>query len=302
MIVEALLGIALMIFIAYMIVYATQGEASYQGDTAIFDLNQQTPKEVLSNKFLSWSNKPCAVRFGIFIQNAPRTLSKVDCITQPTAGGAASSFGPNCTNYEYDICDCSGSACTNCNIVDNNTYLSKLLSIDNKLELWASGYTSQTDKPYVPALLKVQTAKNDSDKYVEAIPLPTIPLQKWVIITIVKQGRRFDVYYGQELVASKILNYVPVPPEGNRNWMAGHKLWKGQIGFFNGVNDNWSKFNVQSDVKQLVNTRGVPFYLDQIPIDFKTMFTIPSCPFGNCNPLPTIKPRNPFEVYNTNMS
>jgi hypothetical protein len=179
--------------------------------------------------------------------------------------------------------------------------MSKLLSIGDNLELWASGYTNQNDKPYVPALLKIRTGQDSTQHLMEAIPLPAIPLQRWTIITIVKEGRRFDVYYGATLQTSKLCDYVPVPPDGSRQWFAGNPKWQGQIGFFNGSMTAARKEDVEKDVKALVNTRGIPFYMDQVKFDF-TSVTVPSCVFGDCNKLPDVKPPNPFAVYASSVS
>ena len=298
MIVEALLVIAGMIAIAYLVVYTTRGKTSYEGEQAVYDLNKS--QQVLTTSYMPWDNRPCALRFGIQVTQAPRTLAKIDCAIKPTTGPPVV-FKPSCENYEFSQCKCGSTACDNCKVSDDS-YLSKILSIDNKMELWAAGYTNENDKPYVPALLKVYTEKDSANQYMESIPLPTIPLQRWTIITIVKQGRRFDVYYGQELVASKITEFVPRPPEPNRNWIAGNEKWKGNIGFFKGWQQPWTKSDVQKDVTSLVNTRGVPFYIDQPPMEFSNPFKFDACPFGNCNPMPVVKLRNPFEVYQTNVS
>lgn len=301
MIVEALLVLATALAIAYIILYFTGPGTTFEGEKALYNLNQKSPITVLPATFLPWDNRPCALRFGIMITSAPRTIAKVDCITISQTP-EQTTFAPNCENYEYNKCKCLTTDCTSCDI-PANSYLSKLLSISNRLELWASGYIHERDKPYVPALLKVYTQKDETNNYMESIPLPTIPLQKWTIITIVKQGRRFDIYYGQELVASKITEFVPRSPEGNRQWIAGHPKWQGQIGFFKGFIQPYTKNDVQKDVSSLVNTRGIPFYIDQAPLDFSTVdLSLPSCPLGNCNPMPEVKLRNPFVIYDANYS
>jgi len=44
----------------------------------------------------------------------------------------------------------------------------------------------------------------------EIIDLPNIPKQKWVFLAILRDGRRFDVIYDNQLVASHRLEYYPV--------------------------------------------------------------------------------------------
>ena len=297
MLVEAIITIAVAITIAYVILLFTRGNATYQGPSAIYDLSQENTM-VLDNKTLPWSAEPCAIRFGIYIRSAPRTVEKVDCLdTQPPI----TQFKPSCSDYSYKMCECNATVCDRCAI--GQTYLSKLLSVGDNLELWASGYTSQNDKPYIPAILKVKTAKEPTAYFVESISLPAIPLQGWTIITIVKEGRRFDVYYGSKQVASQMLTYLPVPPDGSRQWYAGNTKWQGEIGFFSAMRKSVSTQDVEKDVSALVNTRGVPFYIDQPRFSFNDFKNINlSCPGGMCNKLPEIKPLNPFAVYSSTVS
>lgn len=44
----------------------------------------------------------------------------------------------------------------------------------------------------------------------EIITIPKIPMQKWVLLTILRDGRRFDIMYNDKMVASKRLEYMPV--------------------------------------------------------------------------------------------
>lgn len=279
------------------------GQSSYISKNALYDLSKTNQSVLTSDSSFTWGTAPCALRFGIYIQEAPRTVSKVDCISISTTT-PITSFAPSCSDYTYQTCNCDGMSCTRCSLQDNSvSYLSKLLSCGDNIELWASGYTSQNDKPYIPAILKIRTGKDSTQHYMESISLPAIPLQKWCIITIVKEGRRFDVYYGSKNVSSKLLQYMPIAPSTNTQWIAGNSRWKGQIGFFNGYNKSWSSDDVNVDMKSLLNTRGIPFYIDQMKItssDFQNL--IPSCPFGNCNTLPVVKPTNSFMVYSSNVS
>jgi len=57
--------------------------------------------------------------------------------------------------------------------------------------------------------LRVQT--NQAGSFItEYIELPPIPNQKWICITVLRDGRRFDVLYDSRIVASKQLDYYPV--------------------------------------------------------------------------------------------
>lgn len=58
-----------------------------------------------------------------------------------------------------------------------------------------------------PARLRIITTKQGIE---EIIDLPNFPLQKWISVTILREGRRFDVMYDDKLVASKTLNSYPL--------------------------------------------------------------------------------------------
>jgi hypothetical protein len=286
----ALLFIVAALVIAYITLQVLGKKPTYQGSTAIFDLSK--PGQVVApTSDIPWTNEPCSVRFAIYVTQAPRTIGKVDCVD------STSSFAPSCSDYSFKKCECSSNDCTRCSL--DTGYLSKLVSAGDSLQLWASGYTSQNDKPYVPAILKVRTASDSTHHYMESIELPAIPLQAWTVITIVKEGRRFDVYYGAKSVASKLCDKTPFPPGGSTNWTVGNPGWKGKIGLFAGMKKVQTSADVLADVQSLVNTRGVPFYLDQMKFDFN--FTAPDCLFGNCNKLPDVKPANPFSTYITSV-
>ena len=295
---EILLFVVICIGIAYITIQYTSGKPSYQGAKQVYDLS--VPSQiVLSTTDLPWNAAPCSLRFAIYVHEAPRTISKVDCIDiNPTTGATA--FAPSCADYSFQPCACVGTDCSRCVFSAANGFMSKLLNVGDSLEFWASGYTSQNDKPYVPALLKVKTGTDSSNYYMETVALPAIPLQRWTVVTIVKEGRRFDVYYGDVLASSTLLHRLPIPPTYGANWYAGSPNWNGKIGLFVGTNKAQSYQDISKDVEKIVNTRGVPYFLDQL--DFSLTTSMSSCPFGNCNPLPAVKPLNPFVVYSSSVS
>jgi len=290
MLVEIVLFIAVTALVAYIVIQFIPVKSS---GGSFYNLS--VPKDIQNTK-IPWDNRPSSLRFAIYVNEAPRTLAKVDCISTNT------SFAPSCDNYTFKACMCEGVNCSRCDMTDSaGSYLSKLLSIGNSLEFWASGYTSQNDKPYVPAILKIKTASDTSQYYMESVSLPAIPLQVWTVITIVKEGRRFDVYYGAKLVATSLCSYVPVQPNASDNLAIGNKHWKGQIGLITGLSGRQTSGDVEKDVASIVNTRGIPFAIENLPLTF-TMPSMSVCPSGNCSQLPTVKPLNPFTAYSSSFS
>lgn len=302
MIVEIIVILLVAVIVSYFINAWRTSQPVYQGDTSVYNLSKPN-QVVLMNRQLPWSNRACALRFGIYVTQAPRTLAKVDCIVDNTKA-----FAPSCTDYSYKRCDCNGIQCgstgttgaSDCSLSESShSYLSKLLSCGDSIQLWASGYTSQTDKPYVPAILRLRTVKTVSQHSIESVTLPAIPLQAWTIITIVKEGRRIDVYYGTKAVASKILDYIPATG-GGQSWVVGNNKWQGKIGLFNGVEKEWTSQDVKQDISSLVDTRGVPHIMQEMNVlDTFKKLSVPSCPLGDCDTFPTVNPRNPLVAYDT---
>lgn len=303
MLVEAIIFIASSLIIATFILYfVSVYKTPYQGQQATYNLSDAN-QTVLPNTAFKWTHAPCTLRFAVFIEASPKTLSKVDCI-ETTPATPVTTFSPSCEDYSFKACKCSGTNCRNCD--SNAGYLTKILSIGDYVQLWTSGYTSQNDKPYVPALLKIRTGVDNSQHYIETIALPAIPLQKWTAITIVKEGRRFDVYYGAKLQVSTLTDYVPIPPDAILSLVSmpsGGRGWKGKIGFFMVYNTAYYAPDVKNDMSNFLNTRGVPFYIDQPPLSWPTIAS-PACLFGNCDTFPSVSPPpgSPFTTYLTSVS
>lgn len=297
MFLEGFIFIGAVILLVYISLYiANNLKKNHQGASAVYDLS--VPNQlVLPTSDFKWSSSACTLRFAIFVNTSPKTIAKVDCIADSTSNPPidAQSFAPSCSDYSFKACKCLGTDCGRCVLDDTNSgYMSKLVSVGDYMALWASGYTNQNDKAYVPALLKIRTGQDSSQHYMESVPLPAIPLQKWTIITIVKEGRRFDVYYGAVLKTSTLTTYVPVTPDASQQIFAGNARWSGTIGMFNGFTKPFYAPDVLKDVEGIADTRGIPAYEENLP-----MFALPSCLFGFCGALPDVKPPNQFMVYDT---
>lgn len=85
-------------------------------------------------------------------------------------------------------------------------YLS-LLSVENNWYLEI--IPSPTESKPTATRLRVRTTSSDQTAADEIIPLPSIPKQKWVFLAILREGRRFDVIYDNEVVVSRRLKNYP---------------------------------------------------------------------------------------------
>lgn len=156
-----------------------------------------------------------------------------------------------------------------------------IIQVDNNwfLEI-AQSPTGKTDST---AQLRVQT--NDSGQISqEIIQLPPIPKQKWMFIAVLRDGRRYDVIYNNQIVASQILEFYPV--------VISSPLSIGNTGL------NGSVIHVMINRKRLtpnaverervsrVDTNGTVLEADTIAISFPGLNLFAKCPPGlPCDPV-----------------
>jgi hypothetical protein len=143
--------------------------------------------------------------------------------------------------------------------------------------------------------LCIQTIRNTgttNTTYLETFSLPPFPLQKWVMVTLVRRGNSFDVYYNGTLVATHRTLYVP-----NLISTAGtfaDTSVRGQTKYLMAKNEAQSASDVSSDYLRLANTNGEP-YEPMFP-----SLNLSFCPSGNCFQGPQVRPANPLVDWRTN--
>jgi hypothetical protein len=137
------------------------------------------------------------------------------------------------------------------------------------------------------------TPPTQSQKYIETLRLPPIPLQKWIMVSIAREGRRFDVYYNDRIVLSQKTMYMPVSDKSNSNLKgitSGSTLLMGEAAVANIYNYRVSSYDVSAKYKEYADTRGSPL----ISHDLVSSFSLNLCPSGGCFDTPVIKPASPL--------
>jgi len=135
----------------------------------------------------------------------------------------------------------------------------------------------------VSARLRVQTSDAGvlKEEYVE---LPPIPKQKWMCISILRDGRRFDIIYNNEIVASQTLEFYPVvissPLSIGNNGLNGsviHVIINGR---------RLSPLEVERERVAHIDTNGTVLEADAIDISFPGLKLFAQCPPGLlCDPV-----------------
>jgi hypothetical protein len=124
--------------------------------------------------------------------------------------------------------------------------------------------------------------------------LPVMPYQKWVALTIVRDGRRYDIYYNGELAASYRINKYPYSRLSPLR--AGSAGIRGKIAKVHIANRAYNGHEISNIYKSTSDTRGVPY--------IKSSFTIPSfgCPSGLFCSITSSPPASPYQRWSTQYS
>jgi hypothetical protein len=156
-----------------------------------------------------------------------------------------------------------------------------------------------------------------SKKYVEAFRLPPIPFQKWSMVTVAKEGRRFDVFLNNRLVLSQTTTYMPMGPgsAGGSGLYSGSPGLMGLLAIPTIYEYRMASGEVDQKYKDLADTRGRPYLqttkelqalVVEMPGDilppmppslfsgdgfFKSMNL---CLTGDCLNAPVVQPSNPM--------
>lgn len=185
-------------------------------------------------------------------------------------------------------------ACCNAALVSNQCPGMTNANLDQKLCL--VGDADSIPNPYLKAITQtfrqcsVQTPTKVQTTFEETIPLPEIPLQKWTMVTVAREGRRFDVYYNGKLVASKRTQYLVDSRSGFGPIVAGDPSLTGKIALVESFPQKLSEHEVMEKYKANSDTTGKP----NLPDSFNVMDYLPNCKGGDCVKLPALRPASPL--------
>jgi hypothetical protein len=242
---------------------------------------------------------------------------------------------PNCNTGRYALCACSGADCSNCY---HEEYI-PLIDFNDKsvvLEFLAAPDASRQNKAFTQITFKTQSSDDIRDAsynpisqtattsssylYIETFVLPPIPFQKWIMITINREGRRFDIYYNDVLILSKMTSANIYNSSISKDIKVGNTSINGSCGMFSLYSSSQSANDVSKQYNSLISTRHSPLF-DNIPptIDWKTLSvetlpldfvpsinaSLPSvstsflCVGSDCIKSPSASPSKPYYEWDT---
>lgn len=199
----AFFGVVLLAAIAF-IIYATVSRVDTAGALAEGPIDLSKFGTVLSyDKFKSIDDanaflKGNSATFQCFLyfDSLSRTGAALEC-------GKADNQ-PDCDTQLYRPCKCaSADGCENC---EHKGYL-RLFSLFDVYRMEILNVQDASRPNAVAAQLTLKTeapAAGGKTVTVETIALPPIPVQKWTMVTVSREGRRLDIYYNDQIVSSSM--------------------------------------------------------------------------------------------------
>lgn len=239
--------------------------------------------------------------FQAFVYPLPfqRTGQAVVCSTSGTPGQ------PDCSSGKYGICPCSGTDCSPC----KHTGYVNILNISNlvRIELLAAPDASRQNASATQLVVRGTRANtayvagnttniSPTETVEETISLPNLPIQRWTMITVAREGRRFDVYYNNKLVLSKRAQYILDTSSAVGPIIAGDSLLNGKIALIQVYPIKLTAVDVSVNYSNLTNTNGEP----SLSTDTSILNGVNFCPGGSCFQGPAVKPASPLLEWDSN--
>jgi hypothetical protein len=227
-------------------------------------------------------------QFANSLNSSLRVFYYIDTLPRTNAAlldGSTPSY--NTQTNTFDICDKStGNTCAHPGFV-------KLLNISDSfyIELLQAPDASRPGLPKTQFVIQTQSIQKVSNvntlkTYLETFTLPEFPIQKWVMLTVVRNGNRINIFYNNRLIFSKNTRYVPFILPGGGNFSVPQI--RGTAKYLKTKDSITSQSEVNTDYSQIADTRGEP--VEKL---FEKM-NITLCPSGTCFSGPQIRPANPL--------
>jgi hypothetical protein len=206
---------------------------------------------------------------------------------------------PECSTGRYSICACNGGDCSPC----AHTGYVNLINISNvvRVELLAQPDASRQNSASVQLIVRTIRKKDsspDTETVEETLVLPNLELQKWTMLTVAREGRRFDVYYNTSLVLSKRTQYMPDVKASVSPIIAGDPLLNGKIAYVNVYPSRLTASEVTKNYRTYADTNGKPI----LTADMDLLGSLPICKSGKClQDLqgPVVRPASPLLDWET---
>jgi len=116
------------------------------------------------------------------------------------------------------------------------------------------------------------------------------------MITVAREGRRFDVYYNQDMVLSRRTENMLDSGSVVGSVFAGDSKVTGSIGKIQIWSERLSQQRVAALYASMTDTTGKPSFPDKT---FDNLKNFEICPSGSCLGLVQVQPPNPLSTWKT---
>jgi hypothetical protein len=141
-------------------------------------------------------------------------------------------------------------------------------------------------------VIRIMTNKPGTSNYYEEIILPDFPQQTWVYFALVREGRRYTVFYNGEAVASYRTDYFPVVTPARLT--IGNDRLRGEFALTKFAAVPFTQDEIKADMETSSDTKHEPYK----PFDYSKMLSF-GCPNGPfCFTVKDV-PSNPNQVWST---
>lgn len=254
-------------------------------------------------KLLLNSTNTGTIQAFVYPLQAQKTGTMVLC----NPAGSSNPGEPECSTGQYSLCTCIGNDCSKCS---HSGYVN-VLNISNviRVELLASPdagrpnaasaqlvvRTTGMGTPVLADGSKIQNTPDVQVVYEETIPLPEIPFQKWTLVTIAREGRRFDIYYNGKIVTSKRTQNVVDVRAAYGPIVAGDPNLVGKLAFVESFPEKLTQSQVEAKYKENADTTGQP----RVSAPMNIFDYLPNCEGGGCISGPKMRPGSPLLDWET---
>lgn len=273
--------ILITISILFFVVPATSEEVKESNGP--FDL-ATAPKVPQGEEEVFTKNTLGTLRVFYYIESLPRTNTII-------LDTDANTVNLNPSTNLFNICEkTAGSKC------GQHPGFKKLLNIGDTLWIEVLQAPDASRQGLPKTQLVIQTQQNTSTgvkQYYETFPIPEFPIQKWTMLTVVRNGSRITLYYNDRIVFSKTTTYIPIILAGASKFSEPGVIGQAKL-LFTSTNAHTPK-DIRSDYARTADPSGKPVE----PIFSKLNITF--CPSGDCFRGPQIRPANPLIEWKTDV-
>ncbi len=288
------IGLVVVAILIYLFLYTPWEKKEDKAVVGPFDLSQS--KEIgdtkASQTIIARSNSGSLQAFVY-----PLAFQRTGKLSMCSDGSTPRPGEPDCNSGRFGICACQGTDCTQCKHIG---YVN-ILNISNviRIEMLTAPDASRQNAALVQLVVRTlrnNPTKNDTEVVEETLVLPEIPLQKWTMVTIARDGRRFDVYYNNKLVSSKRTEHMIDTNSAVGPILAGDPNLSGSVAYAEVFDRRLTQAEVAATYSRLADTNGQP-YLSKSKFDINDFLSI--CKDGNCLKGPSVRPSSPLLDWDT---